>query len=96
MSPSASTSPSTDSYDILRTVLTSTFNVPDDEITPESTLQDLQLDSLAQAELLVILRNDLGVVIEIDGGHVTRTSTLGALATALDELRTTGAGAGAR
>ncbi|MFJ9713839.1 acyl carrier protein [Streptomyces sp. NPDC101234] len=86
-------SPTGDSYSTLSNALTSSFNVPEDEITPQATLQDLQLDSLAQAELLVILQQDFGIQVDISGGHVTRKSTLGELAAALDELRAAGAGA---
>ncbi|MET9431576.1 MULTISPECIES: acyl carrier protein [unclassified Streptomyces] len=42
-------------------ILSSRFGVPEEEITADATLRDLDLDSLAIAELTLVVRDDLGV-----------------------------------
>ncbi|NXY93599.1 acyl carrier protein [Streptomyces sp. BR123] len=42
-------------------ILSSRFGVPEEEITADATLRGLDLDSLAIAELSLVLRDDLGV-----------------------------------
>ncbi|MEV0410516.1 acyl carrier protein [Streptomyces sp. NPDC050448] len=42
-------------------ILSSRFGVPEEEITADATLRALDLDSLAIAELSLVLRDDLGV-----------------------------------
>ncbi|WP_030212717.1 acyl carrier protein [Streptomyces sp. NRRL WC-3626] len=74
-----------DSYDTLRSILTGSFRVPEDEIRPELTLEQLDLDSLALTELVLVLHERLGV--RIDGESVSRTATVGQVAGHLDALR---------
>ena len=74
-----------DSYDTLRSILTGAFRVPEDEIRPELTLEQLDLDSLALTELVLVLHERLGV--RIDGESVSRTATGGQVAGHLDALR---------
>lgn len=54
--------PSTDA--VLFDMLTTKFNVPEEEITPEATMDELDIDSLALAELALALREESGVKIE--------------------------------
>ncbi|MEU7644908.1 MMPL family transporter [Streptomyces huasconensis] len=74
-----------DTFDVMRAVLTSAFRVPEDEVVPDATLEQLDLDSLALAEFALILEERLGV--KIDSEHAVRSTTLAEVATHLDELR---------
>jgi RND superfamily putative drug exporter len=75
----------TNTFDVIRTALTSGFRVPEDEVVPGATLEELELDSLALAEFALILEERLGV--KIDSEHAVRTTTLADIARHLDELR---------
>ncbi|MBU6533028.1 acyl carrier protein [Streptomyces mayonensis] len=74
-----------DTYAVIRSVLTTTFKIPDDEISPERTLEQLELDSLALAEFALILQERLEV--RIDEEHATRATTLAQVTEHLDILR---------
>ena len=50
-------------YDALKTILVEVLRVPAIVITPEATKDDLDLDSLAVAELVTILREEHGLTI---------------------------------
>jgi acyl carrier protein len=80
-----------DTYDTVRSVLTQTFRVPEEEIEPGLTLGQLDLDSLALAELALVLHERLGV--RIDGEYASRETTLAALTTHVASLRAGGTGA---
>ena len=58
-------------------VLSRTFKVPVAEILPESTMDSLDMDSLAAAEFAVVLRETTGA--ELDTGMLTRGTTLARL-----------------
>jgi acyl carrier protein len=77
--------PDSDTYDLVRAALTSTFRIPEDELSPDVTLEQLELDSLALAELILVLEESLGV--KADGELATRTTTLAEVSAHLDELR---------
>ncbi|WEO93366.1 acyl carrier protein [Streptomyces sp. FXJ1.172] len=81
----------TDTYDHVCAALTLTFRIPQDELSPDITLEQLELDSLALAEFVLVLEERLGV--KADSGRATRTTTLAEVAAYLDELRTAGAAA---
>ncbi|GGQ56655.1 acyl carrier protein [Streptomyces althioticus] len=78
-----------DSYDVLRSVLTSSFRVPEEEIEPGRTFAQLDLDSLALTELVLILHERLGVRVSTEAA--AGTSTLKEVARQLDALRAEGA-----
>ncbi|MFC8422152.1 acyl carrier protein [Streptomyces sp. NPDC057236] len=80
-----------DTYDTVRSILTSTFRVPEEEIRPERTLEQLDLDSLALAELVLVVHERLGV--KISSEHVSRTTTLARVVGHLDALCAGGTGA---
>ncbi|MBT3153723.1 acyl carrier protein [Streptomyces sp. CHD11] len=80
-----------DTYDTVRSVLSGAFRVPEDEIRPELTLEQLDLDSLALTELVLILHERLGV--RISNEHLARGTTLAQVVDHLDALRADGAGA---
>lgn len=48
----------------LTEILTGTFGVPDEEITPDATFESLSLDSLDLVELTLVVEEELGVKIE--------------------------------
>ncbi|GHE15380.1 phosphopantetheine-binding protein [Streptomyces alanosinicus] len=81
----------TDTYGHVCAALTTTFRIPEHELSPEATLEQLELDSLALAELVLVLEERLGV--KADSGRATRTTTLAEVAAHLDELRTAGTAA---
>ncbi|MFG2637985.1 acyl carrier protein [Streptomyces sp. NPDC048362] len=82
-------STSTDAvYSALRQTLINKFDVPANEIQPGKTIGDLELDSLALAELTVVLSEELGVTVTEEG--VTSASSLAEFA----DLVTTEANAG--
>ncbi|WP_328376712.1 acyl carrier protein [Streptomyces sp. NBC_01020] len=56
-------------------VLTNTFKVPAVELRPEATMDDLEMDSLAVAELGVIVKETLGVDADADTAY--KGATLG-------------------
>ncbi|WP_457518146.1 acyl carrier protein [Streptomyces sp. TE33382] len=55
-------------------VLTGTFKVPAVEILPDSTMDSLEMDSLAIAEFAVIIKETLGV--EADSDKLYKEATL--------------------
>jgi acyl carrier protein len=50
-------------YDTLVDLLVNRFQVNKDEIKPDVTFEDLDMDSLFLVELLLVLQNELGVEI---------------------------------
>ncbi|MFE5140432.1 acyl carrier protein [Streptomyces fagopyri] len=66
-------------------VLTEKFEVSPERIRPEATLESLDLDSLALAELGLVLQEQLGVRVEEDA--TAKRSTVGELVAALNAKR---------
>ncbi|GAA3773030.1 hypothetical protein GCM10022403_005230 [Streptomyces coacervatus] len=81
----------TDTYGVVCAALTSTFRIPEDELSPDVTLEQLELDSLALAEFVLVLEERLGV--RADSGAATRSTTLAEVTAHLDVLRAAGAAA---
>ena len=50
-------------YDDIKNMLVSSFKVPADEIHPEATLEDLELDSLDVVELAAMIKDRLDVQV---------------------------------
>lgn len=50
-------------YDKLSAILTGTFGVPAEEISPEATFEALGLDSLDLVEVTLVVEEELGVRI---------------------------------
>ncbi|MFE7710858.1 acyl carrier protein [Streptomyces sp. NPDC057486] len=63
-------------------VLTNTFKVPAAEILPGSTMDSLEMDSLAVAEFAVIIKEALGV--EADSDKLYKDATLADITTFID------------
>ncbi|NUV86135.1 acyl carrier protein [Streptomyces sp. KAI-26] len=72
-------------------VLTGTFKVPAAEILPESTMDSLEMDSLAVAEFAVIIKETLGVTA--DSEKLYKDATLADI-TAFIDAAVGGAAAG--
>ncbi|MFD9882989.1 acyl carrier protein [Streptomyces alboflavus] len=53
-------------YETVKSLLTKEFDISEDQIAPESTLEDLGLDSLASVEFALALEKGLGVEISDD------------------------------
>jgi len=68
-------------YRVLTDQLTRQFNVPEGELTPETTLSDTGLDSLALLELITILQNEYQELLSLDDADAPGlNSTLGEVA----------------
>lgn len=53
-------------FETLRGILVTSLKVPADEVTMESSVDDLDLDSLALVELSMALQSELGMEISED------------------------------
>ncbi len=51
-------------YASVERILTDTFQVPADEVSPDATFESLELDSLDLVELTLAVEEELGVKIE--------------------------------
>jgi acyl carrier protein len=78
-----------ETYDVIRSVLSDSFRVPAEEVRPGATLGELDLDSLALTEFVLVLHERFGV--KIDSGHAHRGTTVAEVADRLDALREDGA-----
>ncbi|WP_328347502.1 phosphopantetheine-binding protein [Streptomyces violaceus] len=80
-----------DTYDTIRSILNSAFRIPEDEIAPDLTLGQLDLDSLALVELVLIVHERFGV--KIDSAYASRSTTVAQVVDHLDTLRAGDTGA---
>ncbi|WP_436528983.1 acyl carrier protein [Actinoplanes sp. HUAS TT8] len=76
-------------YQIVTRNLAEHFEVDPARLTPETTLEQLELDSLSILEFGLLLQEETGVR-RLDEGVVTFRTTLGAIAATLDNQRTGG------
>ncbi|MEU7657258.1 acyl carrier protein [Streptomyces lincolnensis] len=53
-------------YEKVKSLLTDVFKVPEDQITPQATLEDLGMDSLAAVEFALALEKDFEVEVSDD------------------------------
>lgn len=53
-------------YETVKSLLTNEFKISEDQIAPDSTLEDLGLDSLASVEFALALEKGIGVEITDD------------------------------
>ncbi|KOT52240.1 MULTISPECIES: acyl carrier protein [Streptomyces] len=75
-------------YEAVKSVLISHFNIPEDTIRPEATLEDIGLDSLAVVELLCVLQDELGLRVPTgDDALKSLQVTLAQAAAVLDQAQ---------
>ncbi|MFN2556021.1 MAG: acyl carrier protein [Nitriliruptorales bacterium] len=60
-------------YANVERILTGTFQVPADEVSPDATFESLELDSLDLVELTLAVEEELGVKIEDEEMEQIRT-----------------------
>lgn len=53
-------------YPRLASMIASSFGIPEHQITPDTTFEDLEFDSLALVELALTVEQEFGVKIEED------------------------------
>ncbi|MFJ8658555.1 acyl carrier protein [Streptomyces sp. NPDC093795] len=53
-------------YDRIAAILVERFGVTDDEVTPEATFEQLDLDSLALVEFTLVVQSEMSVEIPDD------------------------------
>ncbi|MFI1970739.1 acyl carrier protein [Streptomyces cinnamoneus] len=69
-------------YDLMARLLTEYFGVPEEEITPDATYEQLEIDSLAQAEMVTLLEDHLRMTLDQE----LRGETLGEAAVHVERL----------
>ncbi|MBB4893591.1 acyl carrier protein [Streptomyces olivoverticillatus] len=69
-------------YDLMAHLLTEHFGVPAEEITPDSTFEQLDIDSLARVEMITLLEDHLQVTLRQE----PEGTTLGEAAAYLERL----------
>jgi acyl carrier protein len=62
-------------YPRLVSLITSSFGIHEEQITPDTTFEDLEFDSLDLVELAVIVQQEFGLKIEEDALDATDTLT---------------------
>jgi acyl carrier protein len=70
-------------YDTLVNLLVSRFEVDQDEITPDVTFEDLEMDSLFLVELVLVLQGVVGT--KISDEHLSPRDTLRRAAEVIEE-----------
>ncbi|MET8129520.1 acyl carrier protein [Streptomyces sp. NPDC005065] len=70
-------------FDTLKDILVSKLKVPHEQVTPESTAEEAELDSLAIVELSMILEKELNVHITED--ELSEAETIGEIARLMEE-----------
>ncbi|QKV97164.1 acyl carrier protein [Streptomyces sp. NA02950] len=53
-------------FEILKGLLVGKLKVAEELVTPEATIEDIELDSLALVELALLIEQDLGVSVDED------------------------------
>jgi acyl carrier protein len=69
-------------YARLVSLITSNFGIPEDQVTPDTTFDDLEFDSLALLELSVVVQHEFG--LKIEEGALDATDTLARAAELID------------
>lgn len=76
-------------YDLMTRLLTDHFGVPGEQITPDATFEELDIDSLAKVELVTLLEDHLKRPLE----QAPAGDTLGETAAWVERLLRAGIGA---
>ncbi|MEU8892660.1 acyl carrier protein [Streptomyces sp. NPDC048442] len=67
----------------VRVLMAETLRIPAADIRPDGSLDDLQVDSLAMAELCVVLESTYGS--KVDGDRLARARTVDELVTLVEK-----------
>ncbi|MEU7167148.1 acyl carrier protein [Streptomyces morookaense] len=78
-------------YQMMATTLSEHFGVPEDHIHPDATFEELDVDSLARAEMLAVVEGRLKVTLDQEPGGLT----LGEAAARIERLLAGGTGGAA-
>lgn len=70
-------------FEILKEMLVSKLKVAPEQVTPEATREDVELDSLAVVELSLLLEKELGLQISDD--ELLKTATIRDMADLMTE-----------
>lgn len=70
-------------FETLKEILVNKLKVTPEQVTPESTKEDIELDSLAVVELSLVLETELGVTISDD--ELLDAETIGDMARLIEE-----------
>ncbi|MFF2009811.1 acyl carrier protein [Streptomyces sp. NPDC058195] len=70
-------------FETLKEILVSKLKVTPEQVTPEATREDVELDSLAIVELSLVLEKELNMVISDD--ELLELPTIGAMAELMEQ-----------
>ncbi|MGY0055324.1 acyl carrier protein [Streptomyces sp. LZ34] len=70
-------------FDILKEILVNKLKVTPEQVVPEATKDDVELDSLAVVELSLVLDKEFGIVISDD--ELLEMPTIGDMARLMEE-----------
>lgn len=70
-------------FETLKNILVDKLKVSPDQVTPEATKEDVELDSLAVVELSLVLEKELGLKISDD--ELMETGTVGEIVALMQE-----------
>ena len=70
-------------FETLKTILVEKLKVSPDQVTPEATKEDVELDSLAVVELSLVLEKELGIKISDD--ELLEVPTIGEIADLMEQ-----------
>lgn len=73
-------------YETLKEILVSKLKVTPEQVTPEATREDVELDSLAVVELSLLLEKELGMAISDD--ELLELPTIGDMAELMEQRST--------
>jgi acyl carrier protein len=69
-------------YDLMARLLTDHFGVPEEDVRPDATFEQIEIDSLARVELVSMLEDELRVILPDEYAE----ATLGEAAAYLERL----------
>ncbi|GLX17141.1 MULTISPECIES: acyl carrier protein [Streptomyces] len=74
-------------FETLKEILVGKLKVEPDQVTPEATREDVELDSLAVVELSLVIEKELGVAVSDD--ELLDADTIGAMALLVEQRMST-------
>ncbi len=74
-------------FEQIKEILVNNLKVTPEQVTPEATWEDIELDSLAMVELSLMIEQEFG--LEIGDDELLRAPTIGAMVGLMEERSTT-------